>query len=439
MPQLKMRESKTRSKFYEKALESGLKRYSATMQWVSSPIEAESGRSAIYTIDNIAFIYALFASKKADNIVMACRHLSALLPFANSEGFFPDYLHQYPNSQGLYTSLHVHHTLALIMKYFAGVIPQTLKAAVIACQEKGQKTMLEKRDLLEGESFKKALLTVLCGEGEPEYMQALDRVPTSQDQLLYLFMLHEHVKGVDIKSYLSQHYDFYFERPLSGDYPMLLEGSSIYNDLPHYLINYYRLEEKQLTDQEDLLLRSALFKPFNEEIELNEPKALMVESIDSADISRSGMGLWRLYYREGNARYSLAVERGVVPKEGVEKGSVSWHLPAESFEDRENQEIILYLNLAGSVKTVVEGEKATLFQLGQAVDLCFEERKLRLSFHLTSGHGDFTGQIAYGNRASQKKRFHVGDEMTDQIIAIKTLRRQGDVIITMNYGLQEIS
>lgn len=434
-----MHENKTLSKFYEKALESGLKLYSPTMQWVSSPIEGESGRSAIYTIDNIAFIYALFASKKADNIAMACRHLSALLPFAGHDGFFPDYLHQYPHSQGFYTSLHVHHTLALIMKYFAGVIPQTLKKAVLVCQEKGQKTMLQKRDLLEEMSFKKALLTALCRQGEPEYLQAMGSGPKSQDQLLYLFMLHEHVEGVDIKSYLRQHYDFYFERPLSGDYPMLLEGRSIYNDLPHYLINYYRLEEKQLTQQEDLLLRSALFKPFYEELELKESKPLMVQVLESADISRPGMGLWRLYYREADARYSLAVERGVAPKESLEENSVCWHLPAESFEDRENQEIVLYLNLAGPVNTLVGGEKVTLFQLDQPVDLCFEERILRLSFHLTSGQGDFTGQIAYGNRASQKKPFNVGDEMTDQIIAIKTLRRQGNVTITMKYALKNRS
>ena len=56
----------------QNALEVGLSAYSESLTWVANGCYISS-------IDNIAFVYALFSSKKAEKVLLAAERLSALL------------------------------------------------------------------------------------------------------------------------------------------------------------------------------------------------------------------------------------------------------------------------------------------------------------------------------------------------------------------------
>lgn len=74
----------------ERALQAGRKRQSPHTRWIHS---MEYHRVPLF--DNALFILALFRTKNSDNIQEALFGLDRLLCFQNSDGSFPEYLHEF--------------------------------------------------------------------------------------------------------------------------------------------------------------------------------------------------------------------------------------------------------------------------------------------------------------------------------------------------------
>ena len=418
------------AEFNQKALEKGFDAYVEKMEWVVSPFNGDDTITAIHCVDNIAFIYALFASKKADNILLASQRLLALLPFANSQGFFPDYFHAFPKSSGDYTTLHVLCVFKLLLQEFKKVLAPSLAAKLKHHIQLALTSLGEREKISKGVSgAKKYLYQALAGDPITDIKIEF----LCQEDWLYFILCNRLTGSVDLTEHVKEHYLLDFERPKSASYPLQLDGPCLYKDLLHYLVNYFTLSEQHLTSDNFLILRSAIFLPIESKTHCNSPS--FYTSLYEKELGRYGCQLWRLYYKDNNALYSLVLEKGVLPLPGREQQTLTWQWPDETFEDRENQEIVLYINNPDTFSILVNGEKSTLFRLGDKISIVSETKTLNLCFDKIEGEGDFVGQIALGNRSAQNKAFVVGSAPTDQIISIRTLRRNSGARIKLSYSI----
>ncbi|MFI5344464.1 MAG: hypothetical protein ACHQUC_09615 [Chlamydiales bacterium] len=130
------------------------------------------------------------------------------------------------------------------------------------------------------------------------------------------------------------------------------------------------------------------------------------------------------------ATHSLVCQGGYATR--VEYG---WNDPvAELFFDLEgslegsaerSREICFYSDIYLDLFIIVEGHRATTFELGQAVTLHLGGgREVRLTFQLIEGEGQFLGHIAQTNRPSQMRQEEdKKSQAYDWTLFLRTLRR----------------
>jgi hypothetical protein len=94
-------------------------------------------------------------------------------------------------------------------------------------------------------------------------------------------------------------------------------------------------------------------------------------------------------------------------------------------DDREkNREIVFYADLHEDLRTAVNGQAGTVFNLNDQVSLVDKEIALSLQFSLLEGEGDFIGHLMRGNRPTQLKDKGANKFTAyDQQIILRTLRR----------------
>lgn len=418
--------SSEKKSLVQNALEVGLAAYSEPLTWVAKGCYISS-------IDNIAFIYALFSSKKAENVLLAAERLSALLHFASDESRMPDHLHEYPKAKGIKASLYMAATCILILKGFSKVLPAALRARIEAHINQFVVTVEAKGAVMN--PFAQALFYEVAGQN----MEIPKEEPLNEEHWLYLMLLTK-LQGNQAATYekLATYYLPHFQRAKNSLYPFFLDGMEPFKDLFHYVVNYQSLPQSALTQDVSSQLRAGLF---------NEVPPLVGEEIASYTYvltkeqehysAKTGHPIWHYLFLDGKDFYSLVMEEGGKPVLDVRAQRVCWELKEESFEDKEKREVMLHINNREGLNLLVNGAKSTLFRLGDKVSIHTKGKVLELVFNLEKGQGDFVGQLAFGNRVSQKKPFEVGSTPMDQIISLRTLRRAGDVSLSMTYKLKD--
>tara|TARA_A100001015_G_scaffold274841_1_gene331554 strand:+ start:1263 stop:2540 length:1278 start_codon:yes stop_codon:yes gene_type:complete len=418
--------SSEKKSLVQNALEVGLAAYSESLAWVAKGCYISS-------IDNIAFVYALFRSKKAEHVLLAAERLSALLYFANEEGRMPDHLHEYPKAKGIKASLYMATVCTLILKGFHKVLPPALKARIEAHISQFIVSIESKKAVMN--PFAQALFHVVAGQkvGIPK------EEPLNEEHWLYLMLLAK-LQGEQEKvcEKLSAYYLPPFQIPTNSLYPFFLEGVEPFKDLFHYVVNYHSLAKTALTQDTSSQLRAGLFEavPTQGIQEITSYTHVLTQEQEHYS-AKTGHPVWHYLFLDGKELYSLVMEEGAKPTLDIEKQRLSWEFTEESFEDKEKREVMLHINNREGLNLLVNGEKSTLFRLGDRVSLHTKGKVLELVFNLEQGQGDFVGQLAFGNRVSQKKPFEVGSTPTDQIISLRTLRRTGDVVLSMTYKLED--
>jgi hypothetical protein len=118
------------------------------------------------------------------------------------------------------------------------------------------------------------------------------------------------------------------------------------------------------------------------------------------------------------------------PKGGVstyeEKGNVHEFivkLPSKAHvTSQDTLEIGFFFNLVADQEILINGVRATTFQVGDQIDLLSEALNLRFEILLEEGEGKFFGHILRANRPSQKGK-NIKYEAYDWQIALRTICR----------------
>jgi hypothetical protein len=96
--------------------------------------------------------------------------------------------------------------------------------------------------------------------------------------------------------------------------------------------------------------------------------------------------------------------------------------PKTSLDSQDTVELAFFMNLIPDQEILIQGAKATTFQLGDSLTLLSAEMHLQLEILLEKGEGSFFGHILRSNRPTQRGK-HLKYETYDWQIALRTIRR----------------
>lgn len=102
-----------------------------------------------------------------------------------------------------------------------------------------------------------------------------------------------------------------------------------------------------------------------------------------------------------------------------------------------SKEICFYLNLEPRSHITVEHQPATVFRLGDTVNISCGTHAMTLTFDLVEGAGDFCGHISHGNRPSQvdlqgDRRYYAHDWQ----LAVRTIHRTAPCVVRARLNLK---
>jgi hypothetical protein len=105
-----------------------------------------------------------------------------------------------------------------------------------------------------------------------------------------------------------------------------------------------------------------------------------------------------------------------------------FNLPLEFEMGRDDLvEVVYFCDASKELEIFIDGQKGTVFSLGQTITIKSSTRTFSLVFELLSGEGDFLGHISYSNRPNQIVKS--GLDAFDWKICLRTLRRSSKCVI----------
>lgn len=363
------------------ALAAGLKRKSSRTGFIH---DAET----IPIYENFCFVLALFRHKTADSVTEGKELIERLLPFQSEQGNFPIYLHDFPRCYDPHMGLRVAPIMIYLLRLFGPVLGELklrVEAAVLkAVSKRPEKPFWENRyRACVGEP----LLPVNSAEFSPiEWSEWLITAQLSgqthfaipYDESLQLFM---GPSRFDVQERGEP-------RPNPVEW-LLADG--VYS-------------ARLLRDHPHQLYLAPLFPITYEKMPIEETS-------------------FRLFWK-GTTIHSLVAK------------SLVFDLPETvEFGRHDVFEVALFTDLSPETTLLINGRKATTFQLGDVITIHTPEKKIELRFDQTVGNGEFCGHIFRANRPSQAAC--KGEDQYaayDWQIGLRTLRRLGPSQITVSTG-----
>ena len=93
-------------------------------------------------------------------------------------------------------------------------------------------------------------------------------------------------------------------------------------------------------------------------------------------------------------------------------------------------EVALYIDLSSETEIFVEGQKATVFQLGDRLSLVTPSLQIEIQFRLIEGEGNFCGHLFRSNRPTQIAcKGPLLHEAFDRQICLRSLRRLTSCVV----------
>ena len=183
-----------------------------------------------------------------------------------------------------------------------------------------------------------------------------------------------------------------------------------------------------------------------EEITFRKMKARLLQTSSSSlfyfldftpyenDAYPKGFHTFSYLFKNGKETGSLVCQtkNAKIKTEGSDKDlMIQATYKEEAFEDqKERNEWVFYLLNQTDLKLSVDGQKATIFKLGESLQIDASDRRIEMKFEITKGSGDLLGSICFGNRPSQ-----IHPEATDEHrafdwkISLRTLRRSAKLTV----------
>lgn len=452
----------------ELALEAGRNRQSQETGFIHYCYQADS-RDTVPVRENLCFVLALLQSRAADNIQEAKRILERLLCYQES-GNFPVYLHEFPDCYNRWKSIEVLPSLIWILKGYHHVIGPLLKQKVEKCIRLAfDHALIMLKEYSANDSITLRLGCALFAFGEYSNEKALadqgkkwilsvkESGPNPSwfvsEQLGSFFVSLSLVRGQIWPELLDHCFTMYHPGFCTYCGPCLAEKQLGNNPEPT-LLDFYlnRNLPKRLQKMHPIHLQCSLVRPQEEE-------ELLIANTGNAQGVFSGWK-WRV---SKEREFALGLVEGDLTQDNIKGFSplrLVWgdrELPeslvlqmanvnsytcrlrdheveirmrlgeiVENDHPKDRVEAAVFCSRSGG-KVNVDGQKATLFYLGDTVQI---ESGIRIfiQFHLIEGEGDFTGHLAIGNRPSQILTDH---DPYDWKISLRSVRRFASCVICM--------
>ncbi|HSX25403.1 MAG TPA: hypothetical protein VLE89_00160 [Chlamydiales bacterium] len=342
------------------AVLAGRKRQSPRTGFVHLFVTDEMATDTIPLYENFCFALALFRQKTSETVIEGKELLERLLPFQTSNGNFPAYLHDYPRCWDFSLPLKIAPIFIHLLRHFSSVLGAELKekiekslAQLLQCPQKDSPLWEQRARACKNESllpFDPSQLTA------SEWVEWIITCQLADPQA-NAFPIPYHP---ELQTFLGPNVAQEKGDPRSSPLEWILaEGAyspRLLRDHPHQLL-------------------SAPLLPFTTTTPSPHPFAL-------GDAFRF---LWH-----SETLHSLSSSK-TTRFERLGKKTILW------FEENP----ALFCNLSEEVELFVEGQKATVFRLGQTVQIRTSKLTIECRFDLIEGEGDFCGHLFRSNRPSQ--------------------------------------
>jgi len=365
-------------KLVDLALEAGKRYLSPQTDLIHYCYEDECSTDTIPFFENLCYCLTLFRTMIGDHVQEGKERLKHLLSFRNEEGRFPVYLHQYPKGTGSYRTMY---PLFLIDKYFHKVIEEPLRSEL----RKNLTLPLPPTEITNSKEAGLIALHLACHDYP---LDSLFPFWDFENELYSGPLGDERQRKGEIETTL---FDLFM-----GDSPRILKPHPIH-------------------------LHASLVFPF----ENNEKISPIVSGSPKA--VGKGYHLYRKVWKEDNHLHTL-----VCQDKNIMREENTFTYPEVIPDEKNRMELTFYTDRADEKTVLINGEKGTVFKLGDVISIITPIKTLKFTFKLIEGEGDFLGHLSFGNRPAQIETHDL--TAYDWKIGIRSLRRSS----ILSLQLQEL-
>jgi len=362
-------------KIVDLAIQAARKRQSSQTGFVHHCYESVSTHDTIPLLENFCFALALFRTRLSENVLEGKALLEKLFAFQVGDNF-PVYLHEYPLCRDRKVGMRIYPALFWIYRDFQTVLGEELRKKL------------------------EHLLQMLPKPGIPDILQT----PEAWAE----FLINAQIEGSAPTSAFA-FWDagtFVYAGPQKQE-----KGEPALTLYDLYMSQAIGFFSKRALSDHPIHLKAALVHPFASIPEISTPKHPLL-----------------YFWGDGSYTHSLCFEtKGVVNDKDVV-------LPQEHEPDA--MEVAWYCDAHPDTQILVEGQKATTFQMGEVVQIQSRIQSFSLNFKLIEGDGVFFGHIFRANRSSQtsckgENRY----ETYDWKISLRTVRRRANCILKISLSI----
>lgn len=360
--------------------------------------KTEAPHQAVCVLDNLLFALALCRQKTVDGVTEGKELVEKLLAYQSKEGFFPAYLHEFPNTYDRHIGADLLPPLFLIYQHFHHVLglpnlKNSIEELLSASLQESDKMAIQNQFKVGG---------VLCAFGKMHDRK--DWIAAGK-KLLDIGKLLSHPSRFIPKHLGEAMLGAYLGDQETADCLMGWMKSLWHPALKCYAgpfaRNYFRKGKPEITlyelfmgleaaDIKGVLLFPHEFKPvLQNPIECHLEEKLAYSWLDHE--SYPFVFQWQNAHLIVYAPFAKAKFNG--------KNTLTIQLQESSDEN----ELFIYITPKEGMNILINGEKATTFSAGDTVSIQDQDVKINLAFETVEGR--FLGHLSKGCLPTEKENF----------------------------------
>ncbi len=381
------------------------------------------GGDTIPIYENFCFALALIRQRTAEGVSEGKDLLERLYAFQASEGNFPVYLHDYPRCWNSLQPLRIAPLLRMLLKHFSHVIGSE-------CKEKTAHALDRMLSFIEAHRKRKELqpmwerryqallgnsVAITLPQSAEEWAQELITADLLGIDSGAERLIHPNL-GVYIGPGAEEAQERFKPKPTLLEWWMNMSSSQL-----HPL----QIELGALPDPQDLSPKLWSGEIGGWQVRQTPEFSLGFSENASGEKEKN---LLRWIWAGSHGLHSLSIPgfSGCQRIEESATGAIIYFDLPQEFDVSHNDliESALYCNLSPETELFVANEKATVFGLGDSLEIRTPALTFELQFEMTAGSGEFCGQISRSNRPLQM--CCKGEDLYsafDWKISLRTLRR----------------
>lgn len=378
--------------------------------------------------ENFCYVLALLRSRLSEHVLEGKALLEKLIAFEVG-GNFPIYIHDYPECKDRSLSLDLLPVLHWMLHDFRAVLGEGLSTQL---NELIRRILFHAERIHAERPLSSAAWVKWKGYADPDALDsfAFTSAEGWADYLIALQMAESKGKNIEadlnrVRSHWHPHLHV-FLGPQSQEKtePKLTLFDLFFSHDMHSYAN------RALSDH-PVHLQASLVHSMTPSVSDPSPGAFAQLITDDP---RQG---YVLFWGDKEAAHSLVCDHrnAAMQAQLSENGAVLDMTLPEGWEPTEQPELplSLFCNLDDAHAITINGQKATAFQLTDAIGITSGQRRIQIRFSCIEGEGVFFGHLLRANRPTQQScqgalRF----EAYDWQISIRTIRRTSRCVLSVN-------